>query len=210
MEDVVFALRLVDLRLPGPPVLPQRLAVKPPSVLQRVLLRHQNQHPPATQTRQLRVGGSVYLRVIQPVLRTRIRQPPQPGRQGPARFILGLIPDRVFPPKIRVHKHKAQQLNQFLLRVPHGDAVGDVGAGAVPGHKHPLEIDARVQPLLRAGSPGRGPAIVVGARERVLGDQPVVDGDGDDLGFGDQGVEVGVVDRGERALDAEPAAVDVD
>lgn len=80
----------------------------------------------------------------------------------------------------------------------------NVGAGAVTGEEHTLEI-CKV-----SGPAKHGPGIIVGGGERVLRCAAVVDGDNGDVGSGDEGVEVVVVCGGRGALDAEGAAMEVD
>ena len=54
------------------------------------------------------------------------------------------------------------------------------------------------------------PAIVVGNRERVFWGSSVIDGDGDDVTFGDEGVEIVVICGRRGGFDAETSAVEVD
>eukprot|EP00268_Persea_americana_P035237 TRINITY_DN34795_c0_g2_i2.p2 TRINITY_DN34795_c0_g2~~TRINITY_DN34795_c0_g2_i2.p2 ORF type:complete len:205 (-),score=47.76 TRINITY_DN34795_c0_g2_i2:183-797(-) len=94
----------------------------------------------------------------------------------------------------------------------HGHLMRDVSAGAVSCHHHLGEVAMLGQPGVPAGDdPLEGsPAVVVGGGEEVFWGAAVVDGDDENVGFGGEGVEEGVVGGGEGGLDAEAAAVEVD
>lgn len=95
--------------------------------------------------------------------------------------------------------------------------VSDIPAGAVSGEGHSPEIGMILQPRLavvglRSGDhPLKGgPAILVCDGEGVFGGKTVLDGDGDDIGLGDEGIEVVLVGRGEGGFDAEGSTMEVD
>lgn len=96
--------------------------------------------------------------------------------------------------------------------------MGDVGTGAVAGEEDAVEVSVLGKPRLGAaasggmgGDPlGGGPGVIIRGGERVLRGSAVLDGDGEDLGLGDEGVEVVVVGWGKGRLNDEAAAMEVD
>ncbi|GER29994.1 homeobox protein cut-like 1 [Striga asiatica] len=139
--------------------------------------------------------------------------PPPRVHHGLERRALGLRPDRRFPPEVRVHKQDPGDFHARALRPgSHRHVVADVGPGAVTGEEDPAQVGRVPDPVVGPDRdpPEGGPGVVVGRREGGLRGAAVVDGDEEDAGLPDEGVEHVVVDGVGGGGDAEGAAVEVD
>lgn len=95
--------------------------------------------------------------------------------------------------------------------------MGDAGPGAVAGQEDAEEVAVLVQPRLGSAAAGVGghpperrPGVIVGDGERMLGGKAVVDGDDEEAGLCDEGVDEPKVGGREGGLRTEAAAVVVD
>uniref|UniRef100_A0A804UDR1 Uncharacterized protein n=1 Tax=Zea mays TaxID=4577 RepID=A0A804UDR1_MAIZE len=216
--DVPLAGRLVLLRLPVPPAVAERRHVRQPARPEVVQARRRHRHARARQLPPLgrRHRQRVHQRVVDAV--------PPAADERPRRLVLAppgrvrrLPGHRLLPPEVGVQEQEARDGRAAVQPAPraraHGHVVRDVGAGAVPGDEQPGQVAPVPQPRLRPGPgvPGhpveRLPRVVVRRRQPVLRRQAVLHGHRHHARLRRHAVQVGVVQRRERRLDDERAAV---
>ncbi|GJN03778.1 hypothetical protein PR202_ga21256 [Eleusine coracana subsp. coracana] len=218
---MVLAGRLVQLHLPFPPAGPERVHVRPAPRAERVEPGHGHQHARARQPSPLRRrhGHRVDHGVVDAV-RPCAHERPRPLAPPPRRRVPRLRRHRPLPPEVRVQQRDSPdgRVLETLLPRAHGHVVREVAAGAVPDEEEagrvgvPREPGVQSRPVTgpRAaeGPCERGPRVVVGRRDPVLGRQAVVHGHDERAGRRRQRVQVALVRRRGRRLRDERAAVE--